>query len=52
MKGNAFRDLYNEIRNSEAEARTTLIEFDKRYPDTLGMANADEILKSLKKRPN
>lgn len=52
MKGNAFRNLYNEIRNSEAEARTTLIEFDKRYPDTLGMANADEILKSLKKRHN
>ncbi len=50
MKNGDFNKVYEAISKEEQHSKDLLIKFEKDYPGTAKMRNADDIIKSLKKR--
>lgn len=45
-----YEEVYQTIRNSEKQAKETLLEFSEEYPDALKESNVEDVLNSLKAR--
>ncbi len=52
FEGRQLENLYEQYRANEIEARETLIEFEKDYPNVAKGNNVNEILENLRKRKN
>ena len=50
MQGQQLEVLYQHYRNAEIAAKTSLIDFEKRYPGVTNTDNVNDIINSLKKR--
>lgn len=50
LEADNAEDLYEIYRNEEKSTKTTLVTFDKDYPDVLNEDNVNEIISALKKR--
>ncbi len=50
MKDGQLEKLYEQYRNTEKSARESLIDFEQKYPGVTNKDNANDIIRSLKKR--
>ena len=47
---NQIQELYEQYRRIEKEAKESLVEFEKEYPDVVNVDNVNEIILNLRKR--
>lgn len=52
MKQGHFNERFSEVRAEESDVKTSLLQFERDYPDTLNKSNLNDILEVLKQRNN
>ena len=46
----SYEEVYQTIRDSEKQAKESLLEFSEEYPDALKESNVEDVLKNLRAR--